>query len=175
MVATRIEQAFQSHARPAPTREMADWIAGLTHADITTQALTWAKHAVLDWLGVTIAGAHEPLSDMLIADALSEGAAGSAHLMGRPERTIPSQAALINGSASHALDYDDVHLGLNGHPTAPILPALLALAEQRGSTGREVLTALYRGLQDRMLHRRHDRQQPLRQRLAQHRHHRHHV
>ena len=141
MVATRTEQASQSHALPAPTREMADWIAGLTHADITTQTLTWAKHAVLDWLGVTIAGAHEPLSDILIADALSEGAAGSAHLMGRPERTIPSQAALINGSASHALDYDDVHLGLNGHPTAPMLPALLALAEQRSSTGREVLTA----------------------------------
>jgi 2-methylcitrate dehydratase PrpD len=120
---------------------MADWIAGLSHADMTEQALTWAKHAVLDWLGVTIAGSHEPLSDMLIADALSEGAAGAAHLMGRPERTLPSQAALINGSASHALDYDDVHLGLNGHPTAPMLPALLALAEQRGSTGREVLTA----------------------------------
>jgi 2-methylcitrate dehydratase PrpD len=121
---------------------MADWIAALTHAGITTQALTWAKHAVLDWLGVTIAGAHEPLSDMLIANALSEGATGSAHLMGRPEHTIPLQAALINGSASHALDYDDVHLGLNGHPTAPMLPALLALAEQRGSTGREVLTPL---------------------------------
>jgi 2-methylcitrate dehydratase PrpD len=120
---------------------MADWIAGLSHADMTEQALTWAKHAVLDWLGVTIAGSHEPLSDMLIADALSEGAAGAAHLMGRPERTLPSQAALINGSASHALDYDDVHLGLNGHPTAPMLPALLALAEQRGSTGREVLIA----------------------------------
>jgi 2-methylcitrate dehydratase PrpD len=120
---------------------MADWIAGLSHEDITTKALTWAKHAVLDWLGVTIAGAHEPLSDILIADALSEGATGSAHLMGRSERTLPSQAALINGSASHALDYDDVHLGLNGHPTAPMLPALLALAEQRGGTGREVLTA----------------------------------
>jgi hypothetical protein len=99
---------------------MADWIAGLTHADITTQTLTWAKHAVLDWLGVTIAGAHEPLSDMLIADALSEGAAGSAHLMRRPERTIPSQAALINGSASHALDYDDVHLALVGEDTAAL-------------------------------------------------------
>jgi 2-methylcitrate dehydratase PrpD len=141
MVATRTEQPSQSHAPPGPTRGMADWIAGLTHADMTTQALTWAKHAVLDWLGVTIAGAYEPLSDMLIADALSEGAAGSAHLMGRPERTLPSQAALINGSASHALDYDDVHLGLNGHPTAPMLPALLALAEQRGSTGHDVLTA----------------------------------
>ena len=141
MVATQTAQPSQSHASPAPTREMADWIADLSHADITEQALTWAKHAVLDWLGVTIAGAHEPLSDVLIADAFSDGAAGSAHLVGRPERTLPSQAALINGSASHALDYDDVHLGLNGHPTAPMLPALLALAEQRGSTGREILTA----------------------------------
>ena len=141
MVATRTEPPPQSQAPPTPTREMADWIAGLRHADMTASALTWAKHAVLDWLGVTIAGAREPLSDILIADALADGAAGDASLMGRPERTLPSQAALINGSASHALDYDDVHLGLNGHPTAPMLPALLALAEQRGSAGLDALTA----------------------------------
>ncbi len=63
----------------------------------------------------------------------------------RPERVIPSQAALINGSASHALDYDDVHLGLNGHPSAPVLPALLALAEQYHASGRDVLTAFIAG------------------------------
>lgn len=67
MVATRTAPPSPSHAPPAPTREMADWIAGVSHEDITMQALTWAKHAVLDWLGVIIAGAHEPLSDIWLA------------------------------------------------------------------------------------------------------------
>ncbi len=141
MVATLPAQ----EAPTTPSLDMASWVAGLSHTDISVQAYTWAKHAFLDWLGVTIAGAREPLTDMLVADALEEGATGTAHLLGRAEQLIPSQAALINGSASHALDYDDVHLGLNGHPSAPVLPALLALAEQRNASGRDMLTAFIAG------------------------------
>ncbi len=141
MVATLPQQ--QSLA--TPSINMANWVAALDRTDISEPAFVWAKHALLDWLGVTIAGAREPLSEMLVADALAEGATGAAHILGRAERLIPSQAALINGSASHALDYDDVHLGLNGHPSAPVLPALLALAEQNHMDGQEVLTAFIAG------------------------------
>ena len=57
------------------------------------------------------------------------------------------QAALINGSAGHALDYDDVHLLMPGHPTVPVVPALLALAEHRGRDGKDFLTALVAGVE----------------------------
>ncbi len=145
MATSLAEQQPLTQVPVAPSKDMAHWIAGLDSTAIPAHTFTWAKHAVLDWLGVTIAGAHEPLSAILVADALAEGATGAAHLLGRAERTVPSQAALINGTASHALDYDDVHLGLNGHPSAPVLPALLALAQQHNASGAEVLTAFIAG------------------------------
>ncbi len=145
MATTLVEQQPLTHAPAAPTQDMAHWVASLDGVTIPPRAFTWAKHALLDWLGVTIAGAREPLSDILVADALAEGASGSAHLFGRSERVLPSQAALINGAASHALDYDDVHMGMNGHPSAPVLPALLALAEQQHCSGADVLTAFIAG------------------------------
>jgi 2-methylcitrate dehydratase PrpD len=139
------EQQPLTQTPATPSRDMAHWVAKLNPADIPERAFTWAKHALLDWFGVTIAGAQEPLTEILVADALAEGGSGSARLIGRPERVIASQAALINGSASHALDYDDVHFGLGGHPSAPVLPALLALAEQHNASGRELLTAFIAG------------------------------
>jgi 2-methylcitrate dehydratase PrpD len=145
MAANLSEAACAANARIHPTRDLAHWIAGIDDGAITASALTWAKHTLLDWLGVTIAGAREPLSDILVADIMAEGGAGSNHLPGRPERVIPSQAALINGTASHALDYDDVHMRMHGHPSAPVLPAILALAEQRDAHGRDLLKAFIVG------------------------------
>ncbi len=64
----------------------------------------------------------------------------------RPCRTLPAaSAALVNGAASHALDFDDVNLAMPGHPSVAILPALLALAEERASSGADVLTAFVAG------------------------------
>ena len=57
-----------------------------------------------------------------------------------------SQAALVNGTAGHALDYDDVNSGCSGHPTAPVAPAVMALAEHIGSSGRDVVRALASGI-----------------------------
>ncbi len=62
----------------------------------------------------------------------------------RGKLPVPS-AAIVNGAASHALDFDDVNLAMPGHPSVAILPALLALAEERGSTGADVLTAFVAG------------------------------
>ena len=56
-------------------------------------------------------------------------------------KVATQQAALVNGAASHALDYDDVHTMMSGHPTVPVLPALLALAEWQGRGGRDLIAA----------------------------------
>ena len=109
------------------------------------EALQLAKQCVLDWLGVTIAGASEPLVDILVAEAREQGGAPQATVIGRGLRAPTQQAAWINGAASHALDYDDVNLAIEGHPTAPILPAALALAEHRGASGAELLSAFAAG------------------------------
>ncbi len=60
-------------------------------------------------------------------------------------RLPPLAAALVNGSASHALDFDDVNMAMPGHPSVAILPGLLALAEERGASGAEILAAFVAG------------------------------
>lgn len=124
------------------TRDLAEWVAGTPAEGVSVRALQAASHAVLDWTGVTIAGAHEPLVEIMVADAVDEGGAGRVPLIGRPERLPAGVAALINGSASHALDYDDINKRLTGHPTVAILPAVLAVAAERDLTGAAVLDAL---------------------------------
>lgn len=138
-------RSSEDAASAAPTRELAAWIAEFDGARIGENPMRWARHAILDWLGVTIAGSGEALVDILVEDALAEGEAGEARLIGRGERVTQASAALINGAASHALDFDDVNMRMHGHPTVPVVPAILALAERRGSTGRDFLEAFVVG------------------------------
>ena len=65
----------------------------------------------------------------------SRAGAGAATVIGHGAKLPVLSAALVNGAAAHALDFDDVNLAMPGHPSVAILPALLALAEERGSSG----------------------------------------
>ena len=82
---------------------------------------------------------------ILLAELSEQGGRESATVFGHAERLPAASAALINGAAAHALDFDDVNLAMPGHPSVAILPALLALAEERGSSGADVLTAFVAG------------------------------
>ncbi len=120
-----------------------------------TQALRWAKlpvdvrerarQCVLDWLGVTLAGVDSRVVRLLSAHAAGEGGLPVATLIGQMQLASPAQAALINGAAAHVLDYDDVNTAMHGHPTAPILSAVLALAQQRGLGGDRLLASFVAG------------------------------
>ena len=124
----------------APTLDLAQWIAGLRRDAIPDDVMRWASHCMLDWFGVTMAGANEDLVDLLVAEALADGG-GPAPLIGRPETVSPSWAVLINGAASHALDYDDVNQALRGHATVAVLPAVLGEALSGGHTLDQMLAA----------------------------------
>ena len=130
---------------PPVTRWLAERTAALRHADLHADALTIARQCILDWFGVTIAGAGEPVVSILAAELLQDGAAPVAALIGLPGRTSPLNAALINGTASHALDFDDVNMAILGHPTVAVLPGVLALAEEIGASQDDVLTAFVAG------------------------------
>jgi len=114
-------------------------------AEMAPEAWRLARQCVLDWVAVTLAARHEPLVDTLAASLAEEGAAPQAMVLGRPLRLSCLQAALLNGTASHALDYDDVNYALMGHPSVPLLPALLALAEHRRLEGDALLRAFLAG------------------------------
>jgi 2-methylcitrate dehydratase PrpD len=137
-------QTQSSAPASAVTRGLADWSSGFTTAATTASADTWARHALLDWFAVSIAGAKEPLSDIL-AEEFQSSTSGPCTLVARGAKASLHDAALVNGAISHALDYDDVNRLMHGHPTAQVGAAVLALGEALGSTGREVLTAFIAG------------------------------
>ncbi len=127
------------------TRALAERSAALTYADLPEDVRALARQCVLDYLAVTLAGAGEPLTSMLLAEMEEAGGHPAATVIGHRARLPALSAALVNGGASHALDFDDVNMAMPGHPTVAILPALLALAEARGSRGSDVLTAFVAG------------------------------
>lgn len=107
--------------------------------------LDYARLCLLDWLGVTIAGAHEPVTEVLVAACDTLG--GGHPLFGRTETASLQDAVLINGAAGHALDYDDGMPGMNGHPSVAILPSLVLLAARRGIDGERLLRAIVAGVE----------------------------
>jgi 2-methylcitrate dehydratase PrpD len=126
------------------TRRLADWISSVDDAAINPTAFEWAKHVMLDWTAVGIAGSTEPLVRMLVAE-YGGSAEMPCSLLGGGARARPLEAALINGSAGHALDFDDVSSSMFGHPTVPVAPAALALAQVERASGRDLLRAIVVG------------------------------
>ena len=131
--------------RPAVTRWLAELSSALRADDLSDEAITLARQCVLDWFAVTIPGAAEPAVRILREDLLADGARPVASLVADAARTSAMNAALVNGTASHALDFDDVNMAILGHPTVAVLPGLLALAEETGATQREILVAFVAG------------------------------
>lgn len=128
------------------TRQLAERIAATGYESIPHEARTVAKQALMDFIGVTVAGGREPLADILAHRIAEDGGHPQAVLIGRPGRASVRQAAWFNGSAGHAHDYDDVHLAMTGHPTVPVAPVVLALAEHLGRTGAQAIAAFCAGV-----------------------------
>jgi 2-methylcitrate dehydratase PrpD len=110
----------------------------------TAESLSAAiDDAVVDWFGVAIGG-----SSTVPARAIAAGMSpltGSSRVVGTHERAAPSVAALINGTAAHALELDDIYAPGLFHPGAPIIAAALAVADQRGSSMSDFRTAVMIG------------------------------
>ena len=142
----KAERSIRSDARRAQvTLEIASRAAGLHYAELPEDIRHLARQCLLDWLGITLAGTTEELSRILLDEAEEQGGLPVATLIGRAAKAPTQQAALLNGTASHALDYDDVNLTMGGHPTVPIMPALLALGEANGVSGADLIAAFVAG------------------------------
>jgi 2-methylcitrate dehydratase PrpD len=129
------------------TRALADAVREIRYEEIPEEAREVARHSLLDFLGVALAGAHEPLVEILVREVAQGERSAQAALIGLPDRATRLSAALVNGAAAHALDFDDTHWVMNGHPTVPVLPALLALGETEGASGRALLEAFVAGVE----------------------------
>jgi len=127
------------------TRALAEQARTLSYTDLPDDVRMLARQCVLDYVACTLAGAKDELTDILLAEAQEQGGGPIATVIGHSTRLPVLSAALVNGTASHALDFDDVNIAMTGHPSVVLLSALLAVAEERGSSGRDVLTAFVAG------------------------------
>jgi 2-methylcitrate dehydratase PrpD len=140
-----MDRVTEDLAQPDLTRVLAAKASALSFDALPAPVRELARQCVLDYLGVTLAGAEEPLVKILLDETAEAGGSPQASVIGHAIRLPALSAALVNGAAAHALDYDDVNMAMPGHPSVAVLPALLALAELTGSSGREVVTAFVAG------------------------------
>jgi len=129
------------------TRKLAEFIAETNEDKIVEEAYAHAKVAFMDWLAVTMGGKDEPVVTKLLEYTRIMGGTPQATILGHRIKKNVGQAALINGTASHALDYDDTLVSFLGHPSVTLFPSLLALSEWLDKSGHDFLTAYLIGLQ----------------------------
>ncbi|MFM0736277.1 MmgE/PrpD family protein [Paraburkholderia xenovorans] len=110
------------------------------------RAIAAARRGILDFLAAAFAGASDSGYRKLLGVS-GHDSRGDASVIGSAVRASAQQAALLNGYAGHALDYDDVHSSVRGHPSTVLLPALFALAQTRGSSALDLLDAYVVGVE----------------------------
>ena len=123
---------------------LAEQWSNLAFADLPQEAIDVGQQCVVDWMGCALAGSQQRLVELLREELTSPG---TATLIGAAGHASPRDAAMINGAAGHALDFDDTHTLLSGHPSAPVIPAALATAEELDLSGEALLTAIVVGIE----------------------------
>jgi 2-methylcitrate dehydratase PrpD len=109
-------------------------------------ALDLAERAVLDTVAVTLAARADPTVTSLLDAVGASFGPGDASVLVQGRRCDARSAALVGGTSAHALDFDDVDDALIGHPSAVLVPTVLAVGEERDASGRDVLDAYWAGL-----------------------------
>ncbi|MDA8261327.1 MAG: MmgE/PrpD family protein [Actinomycetota bacterium] len=135
------------------TRAVAEFALATRWEDISDEVVAIAIDHILDTYGVMLSGVNEETA-RIVREVLA-GREGGSLVVGTTERRDPISAALVNGVAGHALDYDDTQLstsvegvyGLLTHPSVPVLSAVSSVAEERGSSGADLVTAFVVGVE----------------------------
>ena len=120
-------------------------LATLDAERMPQDARKMARLSLFDWMVVSLAGADQPLADIIRNFVAMEGGVEIAAVTGGSMRLPARAAALANGTISHALDYDDTHFAYIGHPSVAIFPAALAAAEEMKGSADDVINAFLLG------------------------------
>ena len=127
------------------TQSLAAYVANANTDDLPPSMLHEAKRTLVNILAVSLSASADSGSHALIDWARDEGAAPKASVVGSSLRTSAFNAAMVNGFLAHLQDYDDTHFPTVLHPTAPVWPAVLAVAEECGTSGKDALAAFVLG------------------------------
>jgi len=152
---TRFTPDIHSTKGEGLTRYVAGFVLNTGYEAIPDSVMELGKKSLLDGLGLAIAGSVAGSGGLMRTYLKSLGASGRATVIGTALKVPERFAAFANGVAMHADDYDDTQLavakdrvyGLLTHPTAPALPAALAIAEARGMCGKDLLLAYQLGVE----------------------------
>ena len=125
---------------------LAKFVLNFPTEEIPADVMHLAKRCLMNYSGVTLLATLDPAIDILLDVLRAEGSAPVATVIGKGLKTSVLNAALANGFLGHFEDYDDTHTTVI-HPSAPILPAALALSEQRTVTGKDFLAAFTVGVE----------------------------
>src|ERR1700752_4382164 len=127
--------------------QLAQRIVSMKYEDLPPEAIRWAKISFVDTSGCAFAGVDEE-GPRITRNVLTRGRSdGPSLIWGTTQRAMPLDAASINGISTHALDYDDCNNAIAGHPSAALLPATLALGEELGASGRDIVLAYVTGFE----------------------------
>ena len=131
--------------KPTLSESLAQYWASARYEDLPPESIRLAKRFLIDTLAAGIAGASSEVAGIVLQTVKSglEAPAGSSVVWGRSDVLPASYAALVNGTAAHALELDD--FGGCGHSGAVVVPAVCALAGRGGISGKDALTAIIAG------------------------------
>jgi 2-methylcitrate dehydratase PrpD len=139
--------APEAPAAADATRHLAKYVVSAKAADVPGPVRKEAARTVLNWMGAALGGCRHETVDHAIAALAPFSGPAQAGILGRTERLDILHAALMNGISSHVLDFDDTHPRTIIHPAAPVMPAILALAEHRPISGSDFITAFVIGVE----------------------------
>ncbi len=118
---------------------IAEFVAGFDIKAVPQPVIDRARTVFIDTIGVMLAGSHEEVSHLVVEMVKAEASAPQATVVGQSLRASPQLAALANGVASHAMDYDFTFM--RGQAAATVIPAILPVAETVGATPAETIAA----------------------------------
>ena len=133
--------------RPDVTRSFGAFIARTQWDQLPEQVRHEAKRSLLNFISTALAGCREDAVEMTLASLAAFSGPRQATVIGRTERIDALSAAFLNAASGNVFDFDDTHLRTVIHPTAPVAPALFALAELRRVSGRDLLLAFALGVE----------------------------
>jgi 2-methylcitrate dehydratase PrpD len=129
------------------TQTLAHYLVIAKFDDLPDPVRKEAARSLLNWMGVAVGGSHHEAVEIALAAVSPFAGPAQAGVFGRKERLDIMNAVLLNGISSHVFDFDDTDLTTAVHPSAPVVPVLLALAEYRKVSGRDFVNAMVLGIE----------------------------
>lgn len=129
------------------TQRLAEFILNTRTSDVPSNVMDAARDALIDTVGCAVVGSVDEVGEQVLRYVRDLGSKREATIWGTSVATTMAEAAFVNGVFGHALDFDDVHASVHGHPSTTMIPAAIAVAEAVGASGKEVLAAYAIGLE----------------------------